>query len=256
MARAPILLEICVDTVAGVRAAVAGGADRIELCAALALGGLTPSAGLIDAARSQPVPVRAMIRPRAGGFVYDHAEYEVQRRDIDAVRAAGLAGVVIGATDTAGRLDLDLLRALADHAAGLALTLHRAIDLVPDAAAAVEIAIALGFDTILTSGGALVAAEGTARIAAMHRQSAGRIEIMAGSGVTPDNVAALIGATGVGAVHASCSRAVPARDMRAVRMGFTPENLRETDQRIVEQLRRALLAEDHPPEAPRSGDPT
>jgi copper homeostasis protein len=238
--RGAILLEVCVDSAAGLRAAVDGGADRIELCAALALGGLTPSAGLIDLARDQPVPVRAMIRPRAGGFVYDRAERDILRRDVDAVRAAGLAGVVIGATTEAGTLDVELLRDLASHAAGMELTLHRAVDLVPDALAAVDAAIALGLHTILTSGGAATAPEGQDRIAAMRARAAGRIEILAGSGVSPDNVAALVAATGVTAVHASCSRPVPAGDTRAVQLGFTQAIERHTDQATVARLRHVL----------------
>jgi copper homeostasis protein len=235
-----ILLEICVDTPAGLRAAIAGGADRIELCAALALGGLTPPPGLMALAGEQAVPVRAMIRPRPGGFVYDRDERLAMMRDIDAARAAGLAGVVIGATTSAGTLDLPLLRDLADHAAGLALTLHRAVDLVADGPAAVEAAVALGFATILTSGGTAAAIDGTARIAAMRDRAAGRIEILAGSGVTADNAAQILSATGVAAVHASCGRPVAIADARSIAMGFAPLGMKDTDQAAVARLRQAL----------------
>ncbi|RVJ14613.1 copper homeostasis protein CutC, partial [Sinorhizobium medicae] len=114
-----ILLEVCVDDPDGLEAAVAGGADRVELCSALCAGGLTPSPGLMSAAGMPPVPVYAMIRPRAGDFVYDAADLEVMRRDIDAARAAGLAGVVLGASRADGRLDARMLTKLAGHAAGM-----------------------------------------------------------------------------------------------------------------------------------------
>jgi copper homeostasis protein len=148
--------------------------------------------------------------------------------------------VVIGATTSAGTLDLPLLRDLADHAAGLALTLHRAVDLVADGPAAVEAAVALGFATILTSGGAAAAIDGTARIAAMRDRAAGRIEILAGSGVTADNAAQILSATGVAAVHASCGRPVAIADARSIAMGFAPLGMKDTDQAAVARLRQAL----------------
>lgn len=201
-------LEVCVDTAEGLRIAVEGGADRIELCAALSVAGLTPSAGLIAFARDIGIPVYAMIRPTVGGFVYGPDEIDLMRRDIDAVRRAGLAGVVIGASLPTGALDEASLGRLVRHAEGLGVTLHRAFDIVPDPAAALEAAIDLGFERILTSGGAATALAGARRIAALVRQAAGRIQIMAGSGVTPNNVIDIIEQTGVGEVHASCSAAI------------------------------------------------
>jgi copper homeostasis protein len=234
------LLEICVDTPAGLKAAVAGGADRIELCSALDLGGLTPTPGLIALARQGQVPVRAMIRPHAKGFVYDAIDCDAMFAEIDAVRAAGLAGVVIGATTDRGTLDIDLLRLQVARADGLAVTLHRCVDLLPDPVEAVGIAVALGIDTILTSGGASRAAEGACVIAAMQRAAAGRIEILAGSGVTADTVDALLAETGVTAVHASGRTALPTPDAAAVALGFTPPSPRDTDEHEVARLRRTL----------------
>ena len=157
-----MLLEVCVEDIAGLKAAVEGGGDRIELCSALPLGGLTPSAGLMAAAARMPVPAYAIIRPRAGGFVYSADELDIMKRDIDATRTLGLAGVVLGASLPDGRLDVDTLSALTAHAEGLGKTLHRAFDLVPDVEEAVDVAISLGFEHILTSGGAKTAAEGLA----------------------------------------------------------------------------------------------
>ena len=116
-----ILLEVCVDNVHGLAAALAGGADRIELCAALDVGGLTPSAGLMRAAAGSPIPVVAMIRPRAGDFRYDAAECAVMLADIDAAHAAGLQGVVLGASREDSRVDHRTLELLLAHARRRAL---------------------------------------------------------------------------------------------------------------------------------------
>ncbi len=148
----PVLLEVCVDSPKGLAAAIEGGANRIELCSALELGGLTPVAGLMKAAAAAPIPVYAMIRPHAGPFIFDAADEAAMMADIDAVRAFGLEGVVIGANRPDGTLDMPLIRRLKAHAAGLGSTLHRAFDLVPDADAALEQAVELGFERILTSG--------------------------------------------------------------------------------------------------------
>lgn len=238
--RASRLLEICVDSPAGLRAAIAGGADRIELCAALDVGGLTPSPGLLQLAGRMSVPVRAMIRPRAGDFIYDAAEQDAMLHEIDAARDAGLAGVVIGALTQAGELDLVLLKRLVAHAAGLDVTLNRAVDLLPDPLVAVDVAIDLGLATILTSGGALKAHDGIATIAAMQARAAGRVEILPGSGINAANVAAILDGAGVGSAHASCGRLVDTTDLRSVAMGFAHAQRRETDQSLVENLRAAM----------------
>ena len=233
-----IKLEVCVDTAEGLTEAVAGGADRIELCAALAVGGLTPSAGLIALAAGCGVPVVAMIRPRAGDFVWSEAEIGMMEAEIAAVRAAGLAGVVLGASLPDGRLDVPVLRRLVVVAAGLELVLHRCIDLAPDMGAALEEAVALGFHRILTSGGETTAEAGAARIAALVARAAGRITVMPGSGVNPGN-AALLKGLGIGEIHASCSVGVPVAG-RVVEMGFSPAKRRQTDADQVRALRKAL----------------
>ncbi|MBN8632099.1 MAG: copper homeostasis protein CutC [Rhodobacterales bacterium] len=231
-------LEVCVDTAEGLAEAVAGGADRIELCAALALGGLTPSAGPIAVAAACGVPVVAMIRPRAGDFLWSDREVAMMETEIAAVRTAGLAGVVLGASLPEGCLDLPVLRRLVAAAEGMELVLHRCIDLAPDMGAALEQAVALGFRRILTSGGELTAEAGAARIGALVRQAAGRITIMPGSGVTPDN-AALLKGLGITDIHASCSASTPATG-RVVELGFAPPVRRQTSADRVRALRQAL----------------
>lgn len=208
-------LEICVDAPDDLAAAIAGGADRIELCSALALGGLTPTPGLIRAAQSCPVPVYAMIRPRGGDFRFSRAEAQQMEAEIAAVRAAGLAGVVLGAADAAGGLDLPLLRRLIQVADGLGTTLHRVVDTLSDPVAAVRPAMDLGFERILTSGGADKAQAGAGVLSRMIGLAGSRIEVMAGSGVAAENVPALA-AAGVRSFHASCSVTDPDTGTRRI----------------------------------------
>lgn len=236
-------LEICVDTVAGLRAAADNGADRIELCATLNEGGMTPSSGMMLAAASIATPVRAMIRPRAGNFTYDRAELDVMRRDIEQAAAARLQGVVLGCNDETGSLDEPALIALVEHARalGLAVTLHRSFDLVPDPLYALSVAASLRIDTILTSGQQDTALAGLDLISQLvevaRRQN---VEIMAGSGVTPASVEPLVTRARVGYVHASCRR--PPLDFAASGSALRSYLVaqRETDPMLVAQLRRRL----------------
>lgn len=234
-------LEVCVADPVSLAAAIAGGADRIELCSALELGGLTPLPGLMAQAAAAPMPVYAMVRPRPGDFIFGAEELDAMLRDIDAIGAAGLAGVVIGANRPDGTLDLPLLERLKAAAGGLGVTLHRAIDLVPDFAEATEAAIALGVERILTSGGAPTALEGLGNLALAHGTARGRVSIMAGSGLRPGNVLQLLDAVPVDEVHSSCSGTPMASDDRAVRFGFAPTTRRTTDAEVVRAL-KALVA--------------
>lgn len=240
-----VILEVCVDTPAGLAAAIEGGADRIELCSALALQGLTPAPGLMAIAAEAEIPIYPMIRPRNGDFVYDAGDLDAIFRDIDAVRAAGLAGVVIGANLPSGELDAEALAMLVAHAEGLGVTLHRAFDLTPDPFAALETAIDLGFERILTSGCALNAIAGAETIARLVGQADGRIAILAGGGVKPQNVAELIARTGVVEVHGSCSGPMTyglgqGHEDRAHALGFVQDGLRDTDLETVAAMVRVL----------------
>ena len=238
-----MILEICVDDVAGLEAAVRGGADRIELCAALSGGGVTPSAGFMQRAAAYGLPVSVMIRPRAGDFVFTRDEADVMKRDIDAARAAGLSGVVLGASLGDGSLDIPLLEELRRHADGLDLTLHRAIDVVPDMDEALEAAIALGFPRILTSGGARSALEGMETLARLSERAASRIVIMPGAGVRPQIVQTLLDRFPITEIHASCS-AVPFYDpeSKVAKLGFTGDGRKGTDEAAVRELKAILTA--------------
>lgn len=234
------LLEICVDGPAGIAAAVAGGSDRIELCAGLELGGLTPSAGMIGRAVATGLPVHVLIRPRAGDFLVDDAELDVMLADISRALALGAAGVVVGALNRDGRLDGETLARFRDAARDRAAVLHRAIDLVPDPVAAIERVCTLGYDGVLSSGGAASAPAGAAMLALMVRAARGRLAVIAGAGVRPDNVAALVAATGVREVHASASQAVAPPDARLMELGFAHGARGQTDAATIEALRGAL----------------
>jgi copper homeostasis protein len=234
------LLEICVDDVPGLDAAIAGGADRIELCSALGSGGLTPSRGFMALAAQAPIPVYALIRPRAGDFTYSETEIVVMEADIAAARDQGLTGVVIGATTADATLDIDVIRRLTSVAEGLDLTLHRAIDVVADMDVALHLAVELGFSRILTSGGARHAEEGIATLARLASLSAGRISIMPGGGVRPGNAERLLAVPGIRELHASCS-VVSVSEARLAALGFSSETTRRTDADTVRALKARML---------------
>ena len=239
-----ILLEVCVDTPAGLAAAVAGGADRIELCAALSAEGLTPAPGLMAQAARCGCPTFAMIRPRPGDFVFDALELDAMRSDIDAAAKAGLAGVVLGVNRPDGRLDEAALAGQVAHAkaCGLSVALHRAFDLTPDKPEALETAIALGFPRILTSGGHRSAPEGAEAIAELVRRAGERVVILAGAGLRPQNVAEFVRRTGVREVHGSCRAPLPPppAERPDVALGFTPQGLQDTSQAVVAAMVGAL----------------
>lgn len=236
------LLEICVEDAEGIDAALAGGADRIELCSALALGGLTPSAGLVVRAVASGLPVHAMVRPRAGDFIYRPQEVALMVEEIARLRALGVSGVVVGATQVDGRPDRAALGRLRDAAQQLEIVLHRAVDLAPDPVAAVGIAANLGFDHVLSSGGETCASDGAMVLAAMVDEAKGRLKIIAGAGVRPDNVVALVAASRVDAVHASaaCEEAWP--DDRICRLGFAVGPRRRTSREVVATLSNVIGA--------------
>ncbi|WEX11015.1 copper homeostasis protein CutC [Chelativorans sp. AA-79] len=234
------LLEVCVDDAPGLHAAIAGGANRIELCAALTVGGLTPSPGLMAAAAGSPVPVYAMIRPRSGDFVFAETEIEIMLADIDHARHCGLSGVVLGASLPDGRLDAAVLRRLCMHAQGLGTTLHRAFDLVPSFADAIEIAVELGFERILTSGGAPTVLQGLDQLERIVALAGNRISIMPGGGVKAENAAELIARLGVRELHASGGLARGPAGEKILELGFDAASRRATDKNTVAAVKAAM----------------
>jgi copper homeostasis protein len=205
--------EVCVESTDGVCAALAAGADRIELCADLAVGGTTPSIGLIEwavgAAQAGGMAAHVLIRPRGGDFVYSPDEADVMARDIRAAKGAGVDGVVIGALTPSGAIDVPLAARLIAVARPLSVTFHRAFDNAADPTAAFDDILELGADRLLTSGGAPTALEGADLIRSLTARSDGRIIVMAGSGVTEATAAQVVRRTSVGELHFSARASAP-----------------------------------------------
>ena len=198
------LIEGCVDSHASALAAVRGGADRLELCANLSIGGTTPSRALFRQVRRDcPVRINVLIRPRFGDFLYSPAELEEMEEEIDAFRALEADGVVLGVLTPGGELDGGAMARLMARAEGLEVTLHRAFDMTRDPFAALEEAVRLGCGTILTSGQAPSAPEGQALLRELFIRGAGRIDLMAGAGVKRQNILEIHGNTGIRVFHTS-----------------------------------------------------
>lgn len=203
-----VIFEVCCGSLQSAINAQEAGANRIELCSALSLGGITPSYATIEQARRLlKIPINVLIRPREGDFLYDSEEVSVMIGDIQACARLGVDGVVIGALDPFGNVDLDCCRALVATAKnnGLSVTFHRAIDRSYDILTAMEDAISLGVDRILTSGGKPSAYEGMEVIANMNKITDGRVLIMPGAGINPTNISEIISFTGVQEIHFSGS---------------------------------------------------
>ncbi len=234
-----ITLEVCVDSIASLNAAVAGKADRIELCSALELGGLTPAASLIGAGAQCGVPAYAMIRPRAGGFVYCAEELDLMADDIRICAKAGLSGVVFGAarSDT---LDITALEKLRSAAGTMGVTLHRVFDTLSDPLSAIETAADIGIRRILTSGRATAADRSIERIRRYVDFAGDRLAIMAGSGIGPDNAAKIVRLTGVREIHGTFGQFDNRSDPVAEELGFAPGRRKTTDAGTIRQVRRSL----------------
>ena len=216
------LIEGCVDSYASCAAACRAGADRLELCANLSIGGTTPSSSLFQQGRRDyAVPVNVLIRPRFGDFLYSEPELEEMGEEIRRFRKLGASGVVIGALTPEGELDREALARLIDCAGGLPVTLHRAFDMTRDPLEALEEAVRLGFRTILTSGQARSAAEGTEALRQVFRQAAGRIDIMAGCGVNRENIVSLYEQTGIRMFHTTGRKGPVDSGMRYRRQGVS-----------------------------------
>ena len=203
------MLEICIDGVASARAAAAGGADRVELCANLPEGGTTPSAGMIRAVRGVFYGgLMVIIRPRGYDFLYSQDEMEAMFHDIRVAREAGADGVVVGCLTAAGRVDRERCEQLIAAAGTMDITFHRAFDMSRDLDEAMEDIIRLGVGRILTSGGRPDVPGGVPRIAKLVEAAAGRVSIMPGGGVTEDNIPEIVRATGVREIHLSARHPV------------------------------------------------
>lgn len=199
-----LTLEACVYSLDDAVEAERGGADRVELCASPADGGITPSYGTMDLARKQlSLTIYPIIRPRGGDFLYSAAEFEVMKYDISMCKSIGVDGVVFGVLRADGSLDVERCSELVENARPLGVTVHRAFDMARDAEQTLEELIAIGVDRVLTSGQATSALQGIPLLARLVRIAAGRIIIMPGGGVSVDTVVPIVEQTGVREVHAS-----------------------------------------------------
>lgn len=197
------LLEVCCANRESVLAAKAGHADRIELCEALELDGLTPDAGLTEMAVATGVPVQVLIRPRAGHFVYSPDEVEQMAESIREAKVLGAHGVVIGALTPDGDIDKDAIGRLMAECQDLSVTFHRAFDVCRNPRAALEDIIALGCHRLLTSGQAPSAEAGIPLLTELVEQAKGRMSIMPGAGVNTRNALHIMEQTGATEIHGS-----------------------------------------------------
>jgi copper homeostasis protein len=220
-----ILLEIVASTVEDCMIAESGGADRIEMCAAIATGGLTPSLGtLVEAKKRVGIPVMAMLRPRAGGFCYSDEDFRVMRRDAALLLEHGADGIVFGILHADGSLDATRCGKILELAGDSQTVFHRAFDVVPDPLQALDQLADLGFMRVLTSGQKKTAAEGHKRVRQLMLQANGRIGILPGGGVRPHNVHQLMQSTGCTQVHltAFSSRCDPSTSNGPITFGSIP----------------------------------
>jgi copper homeostasis protein len=243
-----VLLEICCGSIDDAIEAEKGGADRVELCSALFLGGLTPSIGTIrEAKRRLKIPVMVMVRPRGGGFCYTEAETASMERDADAAVEAGADGVVFGILRPDGKIDVDRCRKLRSLIGKRQAVFHRAFDVTPDAFQALEELVGLGMTRVLTSGQKDSVAEGVELIARLRKRAGERIEVLPGGGIRPYQLKEMVERTGCRQVHLTAGKT--AKDAsthanRGVRFGgalYPAEDRYEvTDAELVSGLKKVL----------------
>lgn len=221
-----ITIEVCVDNIESLLTAQQSGADRIELCSALALGGLTANAGFVQKSLDlATIPLYAIIRPRAGDFVYSEQEVDIMVSDIKFMTLLGIQGVVIGALTPEGDIDEVALKRLMSASRDIGVTFHRAFDLCNDPKKTLEILIDAGCERILTSGQQATAEQGCDLIKDLVAQAGNRMSIMPGAGVSPQNAAKIISLTQVSELHLSgkTTRKSAMKPSATVQMGTEAE---------------------------------
>ena len=242
------LVEICIESVDDAKSAA--GADRLELCQALAVGGLTPSAGVQKEVRSiTSLPIMTMIRPRPGGFCYSTSEFSVMRHDVDSALELGANGVVFGVLTASANIDtsriVEVILQVRSAGRPVDVVFHRAFDFTPDPFEALEQLVDLGVTRVLTSGQKATALDGASVIKELIIRAKGRIEILPGSGIRPENVRQVISQTGCTQLHASLRTELfdPGLGSRRLPLGGAGScdpKLTATDARLVRSLLEAL----------------
>ena len=244
------ILEVCIDSLPSARAAIRGGADRLELCSALALGGLTPYTALLQQIRKESdIPIRCLMRPRSGDFLYTQEEIDMMVMQIAELKAAGADGFVIGCLDAEGNLDFNAMKRLVKAAEGVCLTLHRCIDVSYDPVQTYHQAAALGIDTVLTSGAAVNCANGCEVLETLltQRDLTDGPEVLIGAGVNASNIQQLCAQhPKARAFHASCKELIESQ-MQFRRMdipmglpGLDEWHIQQTDEAQVRTLKNII----------------
>jgi copper homeostasis protein len=246
-----ILLEICCGSAEDAIEAAAGGADRVELCSALFLGGLTPSLGsLLQAKARTKIPIVAMNRPRQAGFCYSQTEFAVMERDAEIFFEHGADGIVFGFLKADGTVDIERTRSICRRIGTRQAVFHRAFDVTPDPFRALEELIDVGVTRVLTSGQKNRAPDGAELIAKLIEKAAGRIEVLPGGGLTADNVRQFVSRTGCRQVHMTAFHA--RRDTStlansAIQFGApggpSESEFEMTDREYVRRVKQELIAD-------------
>lgn len=233
-----MLLEVCIDSVESAIAAQNGGAQRVELCADLAHGGTTPNAGMIQAVRQAiSIALHTMIRPRPGDFCYSDREFDVMMRDIDTARKLGADGVVFGVLTSAGSVDAERTKRLLQAARPMSVTFHRAIDECPDINQAFDELARLGIDRVLTSGGKPDVLAGADVLRGLVKRSHGTPMVLAGGGLSFENVIEVVTRSGVREVHAlSALSSDPAEGGHSGSAGYQRRTVDEQKVRMMVHL--------------------
>ena len=239
-----MILEVCVDSVESAVNAELGGADRIELCGDLIVGGITPSLALYERIREKTeLPIHVLLRPRFGDFLYSEEELEVLIRQAKMFAEAGADNLVIGCLTPEGRLDLEAMKRIIDAADGTPVNLHRAFDMCRDLSEALEDAKTLGVVSILTSGGVASAKEG-AKVLDELKKNAGDIDIMAGAGMNAQNIKFMLNTTSITSFHMSGKKILESNMQYRnpnVNMGLPTLSEYEIIQTDVQEVRAAKL---------------
>jgi copper homeostasis protein len=208
--RDQLSIEICVEGIDGLVAAQQAGADRVELCASLVEGGLTPSLGTVRRSLAvATIPFHVIIRPRGGDFLYSALEFETMLEDVRALKTLGVAGVVFGCLTADGAIDEPRMRALVEAARPMSTTCHRAFDMTADYRAAVEALVRAGVDRVLTSGQRDSALEGVDILADTVAAARGRLKIMACGALDAENIAVVRRRSGADELHFAALRTGP-----------------------------------------------
>lgn len=243
-------LEVAIASAAGAMSAEFGGADRLELCNALELGGVTPSAGLLESvSAASSLAVHVLVRPRPGDFCYSDSELATAEHEARWLAQQGVAGIVLGALNRDGTIDAvattRLIAAAKSAAENVEITFHKAFDQAVDPLAALELLAGLGVDRVLSSGQAQRALDGVAVLSAMAALGSG-VQIMAGGGVLPADIRELSRNGQIDAVHFSAKQRGPSIPSRSISLGSAdgadPNAYFVTDQALVRQARSEIAA--------------